>query len=305
MKTEARKSFDTGFVLTEEELRRIVNVARQQLEKAGVAKVRESLEVKFKNGTISDIGALDELLSLENVGSKEIIRLDILLIHEPPGGVDQNMRYLPDSLVEFRMPDHYISLQFRNAAEDDDPRPIFYNVRGTERDWVFVTASELDERVAKIKSRAPRRTLKRNSSRSFRFLLGVTLGVFLAILLGMPRSRPTAEAIESRWRAGTLRDPIEAIIIQQKSYEKDRAFLNPRYFLLLAVGIPIGFVAASELLLALLYYLYPAYVFSWGDKAKLYEKRVRIRGYVLTGILVALAISVIGSVIANRLTAPR
>jgi len=72
MTTEARKSFSHGFVLTEPELRRIVDVATQQFDKAtSPAKTLTRIKIRFKNGTITEADSLDDLFSLENVGSKQ------------------------------------------------------------------------------------------------------------------------------------------------------------------------------------------------------------------------------------------
>jgi len=78
MKTEARQSFSHGFVLTEQELRRIADVATQQLGKVRPSPPpKTEIELRFRNGTITESDSLDDLFSLENVGAKHIVRMRI------------------------------------------------------------------------------------------------------------------------------------------------------------------------------------------------------------------------------------
>lgn len=296
MKTEARKSFYHGFVLTEQELRRIVDVATQQLEKVAARKPHTYIQVKFRNGTITDAASLDDLLSIENVGSKQIINRRILLTE----GENED--------DDIEKTDHFILLRFTNPEEDEDPRPISYVVRGTQRDWVFVTASELDERVTKIKCLSPRTLFWGKPRFPFvsAFLAIMALSVLAAITFTVTRSQPSvAQAIESQWKAGTLRDPIQAIIIQEQYYEASRRLANPRFVLFIAAIAAALMTGVLALIVQLAIILFPAYVFCWGDNTKLYERRVQIRRYVLGGVLLTLVLGIIASVIGNKLTLGR
>jgi hypothetical protein len=287
MKTEARKSFRHGFVLTEQELRRIAGVATDQLEKIPLSqKPKTHIEVRFQNGTLTDSDSLDDLVSLENVGSKHIVRMHIGFTHEG----DKS--------------EHAIGLTFTDTDQDDDPRPISYIVRGPDRDWVFVTASELEERIAKVKSFSPQRYFSGKSRVPFSAIgLLFSLTIFFVMMIALDHRQPSAaQSIESQWKAGALRDPIEAIIIQQRYQETERRSLGPRTVFGWAIGLPVAIMILFGALTSLSAYLFPAYVFSWGDYTKLYERRVQVRKYVLGVVLVSLVIGVIASMIANMLT---
>ncbi len=121
------------------------------------------------------------------------------------------------------------------------------------------------------------------------------------------KDRPSSalQTVESQWKAGTLRDPIEAMIIFQKEADRRIGQLDPRLWvassLAFSLAIPIGLSALSFLAM----YLYPAYVFCWGDEAKRYKARVQTRNYVLGAILLTLVLGIIASIIGNKLTPGR
>jgi hypothetical protein len=295
MKTEARQSFSHGFVLTEQELRRIADVATQQLVKVRPSPPpKTQIELRFRNGTITESDSLDDLLSLENVGAKHIVRMRISFESE---------RDVPGRVIS--LPDHLISLTFANTEENKDERPISYAVRGSDRDWVFVTASELEERIAKVKSFSPRRFFSH-----FPFSLVVTLLFALSFMAAIyfatrPRHYSTAQTMETQWKAGTLRDPIEAIIIQQKSIETMEQNRTGRLAFAQLFGIPIAITIALSAFAGLAVYLYPPYIFCWGDYTKVFERRVQIRKYVFGVIVVGLIVGILASIIANKLTLPK
>ena len=292
MKTEARQSFSHGFVLTEQELRRIADVATQQLGKVRPSPPpKTEIELRFRNGTITESDSLDDLFSLENVGAKHIVRMRISFESEK----DNPPRILS-------IPDHVISLSFTNTEENKDERTISYAVRGSDRDWVFVTASELEERIAKVKSFSPRTLFSRFSSGlviALIFSLSFMASIYFATT---PRHYSTAQTMETQWKAGTLRDPIEAIIIQQKSIETMEQNRSGRLSFLLLIGLPIAILTSLLALGGLGVYLYPAYVFCWGDYTKVFERRVQVRKYVFGVIVVGLIVGILASVIANKLT---
>ncbi len=295
MKTEARQSFSHGFVLTEQELRRIADMATQQLQKVRSSPPpKTEIELRFRNGTITESDSLDDLFSLENVGAKHIVRMRISFQSEKD-----------TALRGILIADHVISLTFTNTEENKDERPVSYAVRGSDRDWVFVTASELEERIAKVKSFSPR-TLFSQLPFTLLAALVVVLSLMTTIYRSIaPRPHSTAQTMETRWKAGTLRDPIEAIIIQQKSIETMEQDRTTRLAPWLFFGMPIGILITVAALAGLAVYLYPAYVFCWGDYTKVFERRVQVRKYVFGVIVVGLIVGTLASIIANKITLPK
>jgi hypothetical protein len=287
MKTESRRVLDHGFVLTEQELRRLVDTAAQQMHRARADQVPEtSFHVKFKSGEVVEKLLLEDVLGLENAGSRQIVHLGMEMKGKP--GWEQ----------------FAIKIGFTNIrAEVGEYRPILYVVTGEDRDWVLVTASELDDRIAKCRcfnwSRA-----------SWSVRSGLVFPLFMALFMLLSlggflyttaRRGQVADRIEAKWKDGTLRDPIEAIILTEKAREAREAFTWQRIVGWMVV-IPLGGTSVVLLSGVFLYYLYPGYVFCWGDYVKLYERRVAVRRYVVWGIIVTLCLSVVAGMIANRLS---
>src|SRR2546421_4538514 len=123
MRTEIRKPFSHGFVLTEQELRRIYDTMLQQIERITKQDtVVTTFELKFKNEVVAEKASLDEIISENNSGKWEIQELRVTLSRKSQ--VQENQ-----IRIEFRVP----------------PAPklysIYYYVLGDERDWVYLTSS--------------------------------------------------------------------------------------------------------------------------------------------------------------------
>jgi len=69
MRTEARRSFSHGFVLTETELRRLIDeISDQMRQMCAENEFSVSYEVKFMNGAVAEPVSVDEITSEENHG---------------------------------------------------------------------------------------------------------------------------------------------------------------------------------------------------------------------------------------------
>src|ERR1700677_1631044 len=80
VQTESRKTFHHGYLLNEQELRRIVDTATQQIRKANPnGGINTFFVLKFKNGTLTRSNSVEDVLSLENLGPKQIVRLVITI----------------------------------------------------------------------------------------------------------------------------------------------------------------------------------------------------------------------------------
>jgi hypothetical protein len=138
MRTELRKSFTHGFVLTEQELRRIHNKMMQQMKSHGKDNFSSYYELRYKNGVRAEKASLDEIIADDNSGKSKIQGLKMALLSRSPIQETQIE-------IEFRVPPP--------TSKDVDERSysIQYYVVGDERDWVYLTSSELDDRIANIK----------------------------------------------------------------------------------------------------------------------------------------------------------
>jgi hypothetical protein len=130
---EAREKFRHGFVLTEGEFRRLVDLLREQAKKLqAFDNLTEKFIIKFLNGVVAEADSIDTILQQENSGSALIVRV----------------RYELTSGEESASP-LLCAFEFINADSDDEPgyTSVKFSVRATDRDWVFVTSSQLRERI--------------------------------------------------------------------------------------------------------------------------------------------------------------
>lgn len=141
IQVESRRTYSHGFVLKEAELRRIVESISEQFQKLPEPEIplKITYTMTFRNGVIADTDSLDEVLSQENEGSGRIVRL--------------RMEF-DRSRIPYRIKtDTSVMLEFIDADVEDEPREVSlrFLIRGKTRDWVFVTSTILEERIAKIK----------------------------------------------------------------------------------------------------------------------------------------------------------
>lgn len=290
MRTEAKKSFQHGFELSEQELRRIFDALNQQMERSFQGCTpNASFEVKFKNGAIANPGTLDEILALENMGSEAVLRL---LIRIDDG------RAQPSSSIK---------LEFIDVDNDFEPGydSISYTIVGEDQNWVFITSSQLEERISRTKKFALNQFVGRRN-RLLPLLVSLILslamlGPFLISVINTGARltqlrRQKIDAIEVQWLNGDIKDPIEVMIALERAQLEDT--LNPFYLSLLAFIIPVGFVI---LFVGGLYFwarYFPVYNFLWGDYVSFYERKKSVGRFILVGVILTIIIAVIANYIS-------
>lgn len=199
MKTESQRSFRHGFLLTEQELRRILDSLAEQLKRAEpqldpIIK----FEIKYRNGAVSETSQVDDVLSIENFGSSSIVRLEI------------------DARNKKENPDRQLLVRFINADIDEDSWvSIHYTVKGQERDWVFIASSQIEERISKIKVAAVNQLFTKKYSVLVQAFMMIPLFVIFYLLI--QREPNVGEKIETLWKTGQIKDPIEAIVMVEKA----------------------------------------------------------------------------------------
>jgi hypothetical protein len=287
MKTESRRVFTCGFALTESELRRLHEVLVQQIKRTPAGDVfHATYEVKYRNGSVSHPASVDEVLTQENFGSASIVRLKM--------GVEGNGE---------EKTANQISTEFINADKEGGTSvdSVKYTVLGDDRDWVFVTSSQLDERIGKVKLFVPNQLFARRS----RLLAVVFPILFLLMLFGSfapvgsraKETRTKLDKIEAEWKRGAIKDTTEALIrIEKFKVEREAriadAFWPLSPFLLFFALMLLGYVYV---------YFSPPYNFLWGDYVSVYEKR-RSRGrFLLVGVLLTSALGIAVNFISKRI----
>ena len=138
MRTELGKSFTYGFLLTEQELRRIYDTMVQQMKHHGKDNFSGFFELRYINGVKVQKASLDEIIADNNSGKEQILGLKMALFSRSQFQETQIG-------IEVRIPPR------RLKDDPQQPYSIQYYVVGDERDWVYLTSSQLDDRIANIK----------------------------------------------------------------------------------------------------------------------------------------------------------
>ena len=293
MQVESKKSFSHGFVLTEAELRRLVETIAEQFAKLPDHPASSATyQLKYRNGSIADTHSLDEIFTQENIGSSQIIRLSI----------SSATMLGPDTVTVF--------VEFINADVDEEPgyTSIRFTVRGNSRDWVFVTSTLLEERITRIKRFSFNQLGSKGSAASrLGALAAPTFAAVLLIIIMMPaiyfstdyaRRSMAAELIEAR-KKGAIADAVDALVfLEQRRAEREG--LYPQ-FLLYPLGVLIGAILVLLLVVTFLMRYYLEYNFCWGDYTEFFNKRESVRKYVVVVIITGLVVSFVGGLLANRL----
>jgi hypothetical protein len=197
MRTEIQKSYKSGFLLSEQELRRILQACNDHGQKVGIDPIVK-LTAKLKDGALVETSQADEILALENEGNKAITRLSIQY-----GETGKNTKAHMHIIFE------------DGRLNQKNWTSVSLEVVGDSRDAVFVAAADLDERI------------KKTRSLSWSYLLSHPLALIAPLVVGMLVSSfiqshfmSTSESVnllESRYRAGTLKNPIEAMIFLERA----------------------------------------------------------------------------------------
>lgn len=280
MKTEVTPKIRSGFLIKETELARLKDAINEQFKKIdGVDDAIFSYQVKYRNGTIASVASLSELLQEENDGTRTVIRLVI----EASAGDAQSASVI---------------VWFSDISHDSnsDTVPINYGVTSDNKDWTFVTSSTIDERITKLKVNKFFSFIA--NPRSYRMLPVFIMAVFLfcfTMVLGdstnakiarISHIRATSKSMwEYMYRVDTMKTPDSAMV----------AYLP---YLLFA---SMAFLLFSDYLVKPVTRWMPLYTFYWGDRVKIFDRKMAIIKFVFGGIFLAIILGVIGNFVYDYL----
>lgn len=282
---EANKSFNHGFVLPEPELRRFNDLIREQIKKINPEPtITFRYLLKFQNGVVAETDNIDIVFSQENEGSKKIISVVII-------GQDQL--------------DNSISVDFYNTDSDNihSDHSIRYSIKSTDRDWVFVTSSQLEERIQKIKRHNFSLKNDKIFSRLFWPLIPFLGGfIVLFIMLGSIADRDDyLPEIKERYLKGEIKGTDELLFTLEEAKNKkmqDLGFADLFFY----PGLTFGILIALYLFFHFyIWKFYPLYNFCWGDYLDIYKKKETARKTFNTVVIIGLLVSIIGGIISNYL----
>ena len=280
MTTQIQRSYNTGFVLTEPELRRIDQLIIAQFERhlGSTVNIKRSYEIKYRNGLISEPNSLDTIMAQENIDSLAITYLGIRF-------TDDNNPFLYD-----------VRLQFINLdLEKYGSASISYKVIGNDRDWVFIVTSKLDEIIKRVKR------FRIYTPDKFINLLLVMMSLFTLATIALRNSKSQElnqlKLIEQNYKNGKFKNPIEALIEIEK-YKIDANYPSMPMNSMARLGIILTLII---IVFATVYYCFPSYNFCWGEYVAYKKRRENIGKFILVTVILGLVIGVTGNYISARL----
>lgn len=320
MKAHKTGTIDSGFILGEKGLRRIIDTAKEQLNKAGAEEIYQEYEVKYENGVIEKFPVIQEVLDLDNIGSSKICSLSLKL-----GIANQ------DSTIE---------LTFSNPNEEKKSDSIYYSITGVDRDWLFVTISQIEERISPVE-RSKRWVLEAKFSDLIMvFAMGLMITfyyVFVSMTYGdrvysfdyektwkdfveveysvsdelkkLSVSSPDLKPIEVFYEYQLLlarEDDIRSEAVtkheqaaQQWVREQRNSKLEDEYKLV--IMLMGGFIPAFLLYFytKLVRSIFPLYVFCWGDSKDRFSRLESTRKILLVGVCLSFVVSVFAGLFVN------
>lgn len=331
MKARKSESSNKGFTLTEQNLRRILDVAKTQLDKIDSDKNHDFKFVLNLNGIIFESNDIDEVVSLENQGSSSIKKLELQISNK-----DTN---------------YLIDVKFNNKSFDEESKSVYYSVNGEDRDWVFVTSSLIEERIEHT-LKSENWNLKGDFSVYLSFLM---IGLFVSFLYTMNNADILVDRSVRAWdyqkslsdyyeensnigkeikdyyesghkdfadifiRYVELNDENKVTEKEAKAkYDKDATeWADKRNKELKEKNAKENFIRENILYIAFLLslipplifyfytkiinYVHPLYVFCWGDGKVEFEKRDNAKKYILGTVIAGLLISIVSSIIVNQI----
>jgi len=279
MKTEVPKTYKHGFTLSELELRRLAQTCQEHMLKQCTAEnIHATITATLLDGSIIEAPVVDDILTLENAGSRQVKKL---LLQYNDGKEPA---------------DYQIVLTFQNADKEPDSwTSIKLKVVGQTRDWAFLAAADIDERLKKIKQMSSSFII---NSRWFQIVpMVISVIVIILILPTMSRTSSVADALEKAYQSGAIKDPIEAIIFTERERSKSSGtvFMVP---MIVALIVPW---LASWILGKILNVIAPSYNFYWGDYVGYYNKRRSAQNIFWTVIVLGIVVSIISTYIIRFL----
>ncbi|MBL7941747.1 MAG: hypothetical protein JNM00_03220 [Flavobacteriales bacterium] len=275
---ESNQSFTFGFVLTEQELRRTIDLCIEQLKKDNATPtITQKFTIKYANGAVGDTDNLDLVISEENSGSSQIISLDLEFLDN----------------LERKITINFSDIDSNGVSTENS---VKYSTKGDSRDWVFVTSSQLEERLKKV-SRFSLNTSKKRYRLLWTliFPIGFLIPMLGTLIFGSNSKERLLQGIKADWIAKKLTDPIDAMIRIAEANASMESLTSMKYTFII-----LGIITVLVLLLYIyIKMLYPIHNFCWGDYLETFKRKESTRKTVNSVVIIGLIISIIGGLIAN------
>ncbi|HYR01786.1 MAG TPA: hypothetical protein VES58_00475 [Syntrophobacteria bacterium] len=293
MVTEVPKTFKNGFILTEADLERIVtDVSEQFRQRFGDAPPKLAFTLRLRNGVTVSAYTLDRVLSEENLGGSQIVRLEI----------DWYAPRVLDATV--------VSLVFKNANFESEQggTSIALFVRGEPGEWVSTTAAILEDRIGTIKRFTPHQLKKRSVSRLASLLispliaLSIVLGVIHPLTANMDKLLWYTYTNFEMWNYWGTPGKISGTISRASLEAANENGVNQAISTLTSTRpfwVAVAAILGLDLMLLFFLRYYPFYNFCWASSFRTFPRREHARAFVFTVTTWTIVTSFFYSIVAN------
>ncbi len=284
--TEVKQYLSHCFLLSADDLRKLCELMISRINSVQNSTTQNiHLEVEFKDGYVQQFNSVDEVLQIENEDSKKIELLNIEIC-------DNNSP----------VPSYKILIKFQDCSNYYSDISISYHIISEDPNWVFLTESQIKQKLSKIKIWRLKEFFDRGSSGFFAIVMSV-LVLFIGfsnILSNNTKEssqiKQSLESLELEYKNGKIKDPVQAIILLEKLKLKsnEQSIININYGWITGIILIIIGIVAS-------FYCFPAYNFYWGDYIKEYRKKTSIGYTILVVVLLGIVISVFSNWLSKKI----
>ncbi len=274
--THIPRKYRHGFVLTEQDLRKLITVSTDQIKKRNTT-CKTEFKCILKDHTTIDTKNIDDFFSIENSGLQSIITIKGKIFSED----EKETIYINFHDIN-RDENSYYSIQLDIFTED--------------RDWAFVTTADIEDRISRIKY--------------FDFSLWWNNSIFSHIFIGLvtifclwyfnTHFSPSIEKSESlriAYESGKIQNSVEALIFLEEQKEDKSAY----WYLAFLVFISLGPITLSKLIEWLAKIVSKPYVFCWNEEIKSHEKRTNFLKTISITVILGGIVSLVVAFIAAKL----
>lgn len=239
LKVDKSESYNWSIVVDEKELRRLDEIIKNAFsDSQEAATLKVEYIIKCSDGSLIETTNINEVVSEENPKNRQI-------------------EYIK---VNAKNTDFSKQIHISLGGEYSFEKNVSYSISGDSRDWVYLTASKIEERIKNLK------TWYSIIPKIDPFLIGF---ISLMILYIYSDIQPKKEITKS----STIFEVITTIFI-----------------VLTAIGI---LYLAYKLIAKGYHYLFSSVVFRIGDGIKRHDDVEKLRGQIFWGIIVTFVVSLI------------
>lgn len=290
LKSVAQNSIEERFVVTEGNLRSLTGTIRDSLNKASEGAVITYL-VTLADQSYYQTSKFDDILQDDDLPSRKITSLTIIG-RGPVPALDKQMMSSDLRLEIERLLNSTVGDIGPSIRVVMGPRDIRYEVRSSDRDWVFNTQSDIVDRL---------------KATTYRSLPIWTLGTILSFLYGLGGFVLIANILRRNYeRQNPIDSQMQKIYLWQYIWKlHDKSITGNPGVLLALASITLVLMGGYAFTVPLLRYLYPHAFFVLGTQRDAYEAVQHYRSLVWDTILISSLIAFVTTAMANAVSRRR